>query len=481
MIGSFQNIYQFFATYDGVYKNGGYDDPNWKENELLVDIKKASDKAFDFFMNIIEEPAYHCIEFDPKKGQITKVAPFVEMAKGTQLEKFGITFDIAKGCMFLNSYGREGMGYAEFGKYFNNSIDVRVPKTEVMQGDSSQMDVRGMWQDKILATFFTGLRAMKLTTVGAASAGNFFDYPEYKKRLVNSLDGIMTNSMTKPVEVTMPSGGVQVIPMQYSFESNHKVNQSYNGFINAVMGLQESRTNLKSIMMKFLKMQLLNDKEEGNVDSEEALASYYVFDVDRVSTRRNLSDYNYDKFIEFKNTEGVVNYRFGMYSYNTKAMELAKLKDSLELLELAKKENILTAQMVLTNGVLDYLKSMTRFTQDELVAIMQAGISYETIEATGKLNSEELKTLQQMISNQAPDMNIMQMLFTLKKFSEEQIADFEKLPTQYEMLAASKTESEENLLEVKAIMEEGVDAINGLLEGTLNQQVLLSSFLALTK
>lgn len=495
LLGMFSEIYQFFAAYDGAYKNGLYDGDEWKENPILVDIKKASDKAFDFFMNIIEEPAYHCIEFDPKKGEIISIKPFIEMAKGTQLEKFGITFDIADGCMFLNSYGREGMGYAQFGKYLNNSIDVRIDKSQVKRGDTSQMDVRGMWQDKVIAVFFSGLRAMKRSTVGAASAGNFFDYPEYRDRLEKSLHGILTNTMVKEVEVTLPSGGVQKLAMPYTIESSHYVNQSFNWMVNGILGLTDNRTNLKSVMLRFLKMQLANDKEEGNIESEQAFADYFHFDVDKISTRHDMARYNYDKIIDFKNSKGEVNYRFGLYSYQKKGMELAKLKDDFELLQIADKKDLEMAQVIMNEEVISYLQTIPRLTEEDVKAIEEAGYTLEAFKASNKFTEEELGLLEQIIAAQIPHAEIKKMISGLPKFTKEELAQIaslgelgenptskEKWKAQIKMLKAAKVLEESRIADIKTIvLDISVDAVNGFVNGTLNQQVLLTSFLALSK
>lgn len=404
--GTFNAVYKFFTIFDQVASGGAYDDPKWVENKFLVDIKNASDKAFDFYMGVLETPAYHCVELDKEKGGVTRIAPFVEMAKGTKLEEqFGIDFDIRFGCLFLNQYGDQTKTYGEFGKYFNNALDYTLPNRElIMQGDSSQIDVRGMWLDKVLASMYVGMKITTPSTTGAAPGGNFFKYPEYNKRLKSTFNGFLTNQMVGEVDVTLSGGRKVKATLPYGFESSHKVNKSFDYAINRFAGLYDTKTNLNSILLKFLKREFMSDGDEGNIDSDVTLASYYAFDVTRVNPRINLADLNYDEKVVFRNSLGVVNYKFGVYKHNTKGMELAKIKTDIDTLDILEKSTVEIAFNVMVDDKL----------------------TIDILKASGE-------------------------------FSDQEIGDIE------------------------GAMEVGVDTLSGYISGTMNNQVLLSSFLALSK
>lgn len=406
VFGSFQNIRQFFEIYDQMAFRGEYEGDAWKSNSRLVDIRKAADISFNFFMDVLEEPAYHCVEIKVKDGKVAGlvVKPFTEMAKGTWLTEAGITFDIKNGCYYLNSAEKPDVIYGSFGKYFNNSVAFDYDKSQALQGDSSQMDVRGVWMDKVLATYITTARFTAPTNYGTSSSGIYMDYPDYKGRMLSVLNGMLTNSMKKQVDVTLPNGFVLPIETNYGVESTHKVNKSYNWYINGMFGLRDSRTNLKSVMFNFLKMNLLDEQEEGSLENGTALETYYFFDVDKVSTRINLDRYNYDEVAEFKNAAGVVNHRFGLYTYNIKGMELLKLKKSLEAVEVIGKEMAQNAAYILS-------------TEE---------VTIEMAEASGQFTPEEIA-------------------------------------------------------KVKEAMALGIDFLTGYLSETINEQVLLSSFIALSK
>ncbi len=370
LVNQFFTIRNFFEIFDQRVSSGNYDSgSNWEQNERLVDIKKAADLSFDFFMDIIEAPSYHCIEIDPESGSVTRVAPFNEMAKGSKLEEFGITFDIKYGCLLLNSYTDSGKQYAEFGKYFNNSLDLLYDASEREQNDTSQIDVRGVWMDKAFASMFIAARFNSPTTIGAASAGNYFDYAMYKERLDKTMKGLLNNSLESTVEVTLPNGSKASFPTDYRVDSGQVVNKSYNYVINYVFGLNESRTNLKDITTSLLKGYL----GQGSNNDVTRLNSYRKYSVSRVNVNVNLEDYNFDKVIEFKSGD-TVEYKFGIYAYNEIAMELAEKKEKLDLLPSYDQEVLGIAYNMSINPELtgDTLRAMGTIDEAKIVAAEEA-------------------------------------------------------------------------------------------------------------
>jgi len=353
------NIRVFFDRYDQAVFSRRYDEEmlSKPEDELtaeekeekaeLVSLKEASDLSFAALMDIVETPAYHCmeVEFVPQTDDagnttntpmIRRVLPFNQMAKGTQLEEYGITFDIRFGCEILTNFvnqqrepGDNQKQYFSIGKYFNNSLDLTIPdRSQIVQGDTSQIDVRGYWADKIVASVFLSSRFQSPTTIGAASNGNYLDYPEYKERFVKFITGLLTNKFTKTVEVKNGDSVITRMPITYGFEDNHLINKSYNWMVNAFFGLEGTQNNVKSVMMKFLKENFKVSSTD--VDLERDVKLFHDFNATRLDPQRDVSDYRYNKVVEFKNSVGEVVYRFGLHSYNTFGTDLSTQKDVIE-------------------------------------------------------------------------------------------------------------------------------------------------------
>lgn len=343
-LNTLSNIRQFFDRYDQKVYTGDYSKKpeTKKEEEKLADIKLASDLAFDALMDILETPSYHCVELFVKDGKMLGLGdakPFNEMAKGTKLEEYGITFDIANGCQYLSYFESQDptpglpdgvkLMYLSFGKYFNNSLDLSVPYDQKLEGDTSQVDVRGFWMDKVVAGLFVSMRSQSPTTIGAASNGNFLDYPEYEKRFMTFVDGLLKNKLKKSVEVKMGENVIGEVEVEYNFDGNHMVNKSYNPLVNYVFGLDSARSELKMTLMNRLKKSFKEPKSP----TDYSMEVFHHFNVDKLPLHLPLDQFNYDQIVEFKNEQGRVTSRFGLMTYNGFGMDLLAKKGILEKVE----------------------------------------------------------------------------------------------------------------------------------------------------
>jgi hypothetical protein len=390
-----------------------------KEKADLLSLKAASDLSFNALMDIVETPAYHCLEVeyvpqtDDQGNQrnvpmIRRVLPFNEMAKGTQLEEYGITFDIRYGCEILtnmvgNSRGEDEnqKAYFSIGKYFNNSLDLTIPdRSQIVQGDTSQIDVRGYWQDKVIASLFLSSRFQSPTTIGAASDNNYLDYPEYKERFIKFITGLLTNKFTKEVEIKNGESVLTKMPITYTFEGNHLVNKSYNRIVNAFFGLNSTQNNIKSVMMRILKENF--KVPQNDVSLERDMKLYHDFNATKLDPQRDVSDYRFNRVVEFKNSVGEVVYRFGLHKYNTFANSLSEQKDVIETL--SKLDEEMTKVYQETMAKLAAVES-----NEEAMAILAEiegkQITAYTTTANGLKPSEEKVELAQFIIANYPTLN----------------------------------------------------------------------------
>ncbi len=389
LIGTFFNVRQFFDSFDQAAFNGAYDeDGKWKTNPTLVDIKKASDISFKFFVDILEEPAYHCIVIDKASMQEIQTTPFNKL--------IGQPFDIANGCDFLNQrYAQSGKYlFAEFGKYFNNTLDITLDRGELAPG-SDQIDVRGMWMDKIIASFVSTLRMNSASSLGPASTGNYFDYPMYRNRLMQTIDAYLQNSMTKVVNVKYPNGKVIAKRVNYTFDDNHNIYKSRHPGINYFFGLHSASVSYKNVFFDFLKSKLINSESDSDLESINTLAIYDSLNVKKFRSNNDLSLYRFDKVVDFKDKDGKLRFRFGIYEKNTRAMELAKMNEDLTMLMNQPEELVVAAfrMKLLDDVTLDTLRASAKFTEDQLSTIeILAEVDTETIygHMTGTLTNQVL-------------------------------------------------------------------------------------------
>lgn len=323
----FSSIAKFFSAYDQlklIVENSG-DTSNYQEQ--LAKLKEASDRGFDFFMDILETPAYHCLTVDNNESNKQSISTYASMNKGA----LNMNYDMRYGCIYLGIQD-SSKKYYEFGSYFNNSYDyLTLDRSLIKQNDSSQIDVRGLWIDKMAAAILISQRQNAPTTTGSASGRNYLNHSEYNDRFDKFLKGLFINQFSKKVSLRFLSetGGIrQTTPvmLSYGLSDGHKVNQSYNRIINGYFSLRESKNDFKKILIKELKYRLGN---EGPM-TQELIDS---LSVERLKPHRVYNQDAFNKIVEFKNTQGVVRHKFGVHAYNKYALLLTKAKENLARLK----------------------------------------------------------------------------------------------------------------------------------------------------
>ncbi len=83
-------------------------------------------------------------------------------------------------------------------------------------------------------------------------------------------------------------------------------------------------------MLSFLKAQFASDQKISEVTNSDVLNLYQKYSVQQVSPKVDLDKFNFTKKVEFQNKNGEAQFKFGVYEYNKKAMELAQTKEQFE-------------------------------------------------------------------------------------------------------------------------------------------------------
>ncbi len=479
VFGTFSQIQQFFERYDRVAQGREYEEALAKMNsegqkQDFIQLKQAVDKSFEFFKEVLEVPAYHCAILDAKTKTVKQVMPFVQLVKN-----FDYVTDFKNGCKLFALGLPEGTVMGEFGTYFNNAWDINQDRSQIVAGDPTQIDIRGNWMDKVLAGYLLSKRNYTPSTVGAVSAGNYLDYQEYRKDIMKVLDEMFQDSIQR--EVTIKTYKYDVLktevvdgdsfPAQVTFgvEDSQNINRSFHPAVNGIMGLFSPQTNIKTTLMRFVKSGLINTADITNVENEEALDVYLKFDVDKVSTRINLDRYNYDKIVEFKSKSGAVNHRFGIYNYNDKAMKLAQFKEGLDIvgtLTLAdenKGESIYFAKAILENPqiTLDAVRSGGALDEAKIkntVHVVEE-LYLKGMTEVASLNMKQWGLVKEALLNSTLDS----LIAVVDEESKEKVF------------------TPEQIFACKVYLASKLEFSAGFLNGTLTEQVLLSSFIALSK
>jgi uncharacterized protein YaiE (UPF0345 family) len=408
-----------------------------------LNTQRASDMSFNFLLEQLKTPSYHCAKIDFSKGQIIEVKPFKEYAQTTP--QLGFNFDMAFGCEYLHYLnqqdGDKNIAYFGFGEHFNNTMDFLFTKRDDRAKSYSQIDVRGNWMNKFVSSLFMSMK-MARPSIGVVSSGNYLEHPRYKTKFDEVLNGYLTNNMSgEQIIRNALTGQAFKVNVDYTFHSSHSINLSYSPVINWFAGLRQAQNDFKSIMMKVVKENVKNTDTSGKDNS-----LYYSMHVQKLSNWVDVEDQRFEKTVVFRGESGRIKGRFGIWKDSKVGLDLATLYEDIQLLESKSLEEI--------QAYIDLLKVTERNAPmpEELTALVGVSIEEIIAHANGSKPIEALKDY---------TLEMLQAGLELK-------LEARKNPTLPEALKDfAKLSSEEN--------------ISKYTSGQMTTEVLYKSFLALAQ
>jgi hypothetical protein len=242
----------FFELYDrltGMYPTQlKPDSPAWDTMEFLKEIKNATHIAGNFFIDTIKTPGLHCLVQLPSGG--LTVAPI------SLLNKDSITCFDEENISLAAGFSVIG----ELGKNINNKKDPRVSNPYV-----DQIDVRGIWLNKVIATHFLTTRELGSSIFDKYSK-NFLDIPSFKQKALLTISDMMLDQIkTKKVDITLADGSVieadddnnpfKKSGYTFSLSSDHLIKKSLNRGINSMFDLKSSFTSILKPIVEIFNMQ----------------------------------------------------------------------------------------------------------------------------------------------------------------------------------------------------------------------------------
>ncbi len=180
------------------YKYGLADDAaEWESIDFLKDLKQASLLSGAFLANVLLVPDTTCaIALATAPTTVVAVQPL------SSIDSDAIS------CFKINVPAKYVI-IGQAGKMFNSKKD---PESRNAYAD--QIDVRGIWLDKVLA-----LRTLTARTIGILSmdenSDNFLNVTELRSGILESVKGLMTNNVVDQVVFTLADGTKASLEIPY--------------------------------------------------------------------------------------------------------------------------------------------------------------------------------------------------------------------------------------------------------------------------
>lgn len=258
-------------------KFGLSDDHEAFKDGWLKDLKDAAILSGKFLVDVVKTPTLSCaIVATAKPNQIIQIAPI------EKLDSDAVScFDIQ-----LNEKYKI---VAQTGKLFRSKKD---PKSTNPYMD--QIDVRGIWTDKLMALRVLLQRQINVFNVDKY-ADNYADIAELEGPLVDVAASMMMNEMMDEQTFEMQNGQTFVIPVQTDAFSSHVIPKQIHPVLSRILGVPYREAYFQELIASTVveNMQSTIDK----VDSGKAFAdAFKVSKVLKVRDDATVNDPNVVKY-----------------------------------------------------------------------------------------------------------------------------------------------------------------------------------------
>ncbi len=250
--------------------------PEWESIPFLKDLKQATLLGGSFMANVLLVPDIHCaVAMAAKPSEIIAVVPAAQIDPE------------AMNCQSL-SLKPEFKVVGQAGKALNSKKDPNSRNPYV-----DQIDVRGIWLDKVAAMQALTARTIDISTMNGHT-DSFLNQPELRKGIINAVQGLLLNNVVNKVEFTMLDGSKQHFEIQYDMNESQliehplivdmieraSISEDQKKKIMNRLGVQAvGTTPLKMIITKTLAVNAVDpNRVHTEDDSLRAAVSVYKFD-----------------------------------------------------------------------------------------------------------------------------------------------------------------------------------------------------------
>lgn len=374
---TFQGLRIFFETFDrikGTYPNISKE--QWESMEFLKDLKGAVEIAANFYLEVLKTPAVHCAVVDAATNELAGVLPL------TNLSKDAVSCFDEEDVQINPKYKI----IAQTGKHFNHARSSSLRGD--LKADPSQISVRGIWVDKILAMDFLMKREMGISTFDDYRT-SFIDHPEFKEKILTTFINLMNDKivLTKE-ENSFEAADGEKIAMAHTFEINdtHDIKKSFSSGLNRFLNIAKASTDLREVLFPIVRRNL--SASDNEIQSLGLLNSLTAM---RLDTTTYISPQSVPVFLELQDEQGRVGSRF-----------------------MATSENILAKNFITSRETRVKLEKIERGKLIEVYKNIKSGKVPESIPSDLKeVYAGKVEMLEAFLLGQLPDDAFIQKLLTI--------------------------------------------------------------------
>ena len=200
----FHTLRLAFEQYENYKYRFGLDDnaTEWEDIPFLKEVKLATEKSGRFLIDLIKTPTETCLVQQDQSGQMI-LAPLTQLTTFDPYARNCFEAQIAEGFTMI---GQTGLSFDDK-KYITN------PYSYV-----DQIDVRGIWVDKLLAVETLFDRTLGITNFDTYTE-NYLSLASLRPELNDLLTGVLTNEVSNNLNFKTNPKLADVFPPEVQFEN----------------------------------------------------------------------------------------------------------------------------------------------------------------------------------------------------------------------------------------------------------------------
>ncbi len=308
----------------------------WTTNEFLKGLKSATEKSFNFMNELVKTPGVQCV-VSTKKSITEAAAKTEETGEYVMPEIAGIApLEDLTDAGLISCLAKDDSGnfklqlkdgyqvYGQFGKHFNH---MKSPELRGdLSADPTEVSVKGIWIDKLVALKYLTQREMGLSTIDGTS-NTFLDIDPFRGELLDTITGLMVNKSNTNIKLQTIDGNSFKVPFTVDLSQSHEIAKSFHPGVNKFLGIKNARTQFKVAAMNKIKGSILSSE----ADFTQMLI-HESLNVKRLSGfNGRLEHYNVIEFVEPQTNSVIESFIFK--PVNSVATYIKSQKDTVDVLK----------------------------------------------------------------------------------------------------------------------------------------------------
>ncbi|MGE3975183.1 MAG: zinc-dependent metalloprotease [Bdellovibrionales bacterium] len=265
--GIFRNLRLFFELYERFNTQFNIPPELWETHPLLKDVRDATDIAVVFLTDALRTPDVMCAYADAEKpNEVAGVIPL------TSIDPAMLSCFDPSVTAVANENGL--VIIAQAGKSFVSKKD---PQSDNPYAD--QIDVRGVWIEKVMAAKYLFTRVLGISAFDGAQH-NLTHYDRYVDLMLQSLAEVLMDDVTSDVVFSDLSGPLFQTQLRHSLGETHVIPQASTEQLAKFLSLPEQDVRYDEVLVNAIKREVPSLLERENASSM----------LDLVSVRTSIRD-----------------------------------------------------------------------------------------------------------------------------------------------------------------------------------------------